>query len=176
MTRTLVALLLILCFLSFSYAQEHNISEFENKEPRHRAAFILGHSFISLDNKEILAIPTFGLDYEYWISDKWGIGIFSDLELISKEVSPTVNDVNIEREYPLVVTLDVLWSPIKHWEFVIGPGFISEKGETEPLVRIGAERDLELGHHWDVPITLFYDKKFDGNYAISIGIGIAKRF
>ena len=176
MKRITGVLLFILISSTYNYAQEQHTTETRNKNPRHRTAFILGHSFISSENKEILSVPTFGLDYEYWISEKWGIGFFSDLELISKEVSPTVNDVNIEREYPLVATLDVLWSPIKHWEFVLGPGFISEKGEIEPLVRIGLERDLELGHHWDVPITLFYDKKFDGNYAISIGIGIAKRF
>ncbi len=172
----MVALILTLFATTFNFAQENNTHELDNHKPRHRVAFILGHSFISIDNQNTLSIPTFGLDYEYWLDDNWGVGVFSDVELITKEVSSSLYDIDVEREYPLVVTLDALWSPIEHWELVFGPGIISEQGDIEPLVRIGVEHDLALHNHWDVPINLFYDKKFDGNYAISIGLGIAKRF
>lgn len=146
------------------------------KDKKHRIAFVLAHSYISLENNQILAIPTFGLDYEYWLCKQWGIGVFTDIELITKEVSPSVDGMSIEREYPLVFTLDVLWNPIKHWELVLGPGFVLEQGETKSLIRLGVEYDLALANHWDVAPNLFYDQKFDGNYAISIGIGIAKSF
>lgn len=147
-----------------------------HKESNHRVAFVLGHSYISLDNNEVLAIPTFGLDYEYWLGEHFGLGVFSDIELITNEVSPSIDGESIEREYPLVFTFDVLWNPVEHWEFVLGPGFVAEKGELVSLVRLGIEYDLELGHHWDVAPNFFYDKMFDGNHAVSIGIGIGKRF
>ncbi len=174
----IVCILLLTSGLGFS--QEHQEASHKDttnqRHKKHRVAFILAHSYISLENNEILSIPTFGLDYEYWLSKRWGIGIFSDVELITKEVSPTVDGMITEREYPIVVTLDVLWNPIEHWELVLGPGFISEKGEIRSLVRVGLEYDLKLSHHWDVAPNIFYDRKFDGNYAVSIGIGIAKSF
>jgi hypothetical protein len=182
MNKTTLFVLIAMITSILSFSQEHTGKEQEHQEPqnieepRHRVAFILGHSYISLDNNEILAIPSFGLDYEYWLSKHWGVGVFSDVELITKELSPSVDGESIEREYPVVVTLDVLWSPIKHWEFVLGPGIISEKGEVESLVRFGVEHDLALGHHWDVALNVFYDQLFNGNHAVSIGIGIAKRF
>jgi len=148
----------------------------EHEEAKHRIAFVLGHSYVSLENDEILSIPTFGLDYEYWFSNHWGIGIFSDIELITNEVSPSVEGNIVERETPLVLTLDVVWNPIEHVEFVLGPGVVFEKGRTNKIVRVGVEYDLTLGHHWDVAPNLFYDQIFDGGYAISIGIGIGKSF
>lgn len=161
--------------LSFLFLSTITFSQ-EHKETNHRVAFVLGHSYVSLENNEVLSIPTFGLDYEYWISDRFGLGIFSDVELITKEVSPSVEGISIEREYPLVLTFDLLWNPIEHWELVVGPGFVAERGEIESLIRLGVEYDLALGHHWDVAPNLFYDQKFDGNYAVSIGIGIGKSF
>lgn len=159
-----------LLFLSQkSFSQHH-------EEAKHRVAFVLGHSYISLDNNEILSIPTFGLDYEYWFNNHWGIGMFSDVELITKKISPTVHGESLEREYPVVFTFDALWNPCPHWEYVIGPGFVVEKGEIESIVRFGVEYDLNLGHHWDVAPNLFYDQKIGGGYAISIGIGIGKSF
>lgn len=148
----------------------------EHEEAKHRVAVVLGHSYVSLDNNEILSIPTFGLDYEYWLSNHWGVGVFSDVELITNEVSPTVDGSVVEREYPVVLTLDVLWNPIEHVEFVVGPGVVIEKGEIEKILRLGVEYDLALGHHWDVAPNVFYDQKIEGGYALSIGIGIGKSF
>lgn len=165
--RLTVFIFLLVCKLSFG--QEH-------EEERHRIALVLGHSYVSLENKEILSIPTFGFDYEYWLNNHWGLGVFSDIELITNAVSPTVDGLVVEREYPLVVTLDVLWNPHKHLEFVIGPGMVIEKRKVKKLIRFGVEYDLTLGHHWDVAPNFFYDQKFDGSYAISIGIGIGKSF
>lgn len=161
--------------LSFIGIQFVGVSQ-NHEGAKHRAAFVLGHSYISLENNQVLAIPTFGLDYEYWLGDHFGLGVFSDVELITKEVSPDVDGENIEREFPMVFTFDLLWSPVEHWEFVLGPGFVTEKGDLTSLVRLGVEYDLELGHHWDVAPNFFYDKMFDGNHTISIGIGVGKRF
>lgn len=148
----------------------------EHAEAKHRVAVVLGHSYVSLENNEILSIPSFGLDYEYWLSNHWGVGIFTDVELIANATNPTIDGVMVEREYPVVVTLDVLWNPRKHLEFVVGPGFVTEKNKIKSLVRFGVEYDLTLGHHWDVAPNLFYDQKLDGGYAVSMGIGIGKSF
>ncbi|MGY5352308.1 hypothetical protein ACXGQW_07065 [Wenyingzhuangia sp. IMCC45533] len=170
MAKCKIILLIVVVFLfKTSWAQEH-------EEAKHRVALVLGHSYVSLDNNEILSIPTFGLDYEYWLNNHWGIGVFSDIELITNELTPTVDDVRVEREYPIVLTFDVVWNPIEHIEFVVGPGFVFEERKTENIIRLGIEYDLTLGHHWDVAPNVFYDQKLNDGYAVSIGIGIGKSF
>lgn len=169
MKSKILVLVLVVFSLKMGWSQEH-------EEAKHRVALVLGHSYVSLDNNEVLSIPTFGFDYEYWINNHWGVGIFSDIELITNELTPTVDGVMVEREYPVVLTLDVVWNPIEHIEFVVGPGFVFEESETEKIIRLGIEYDLTLGHHWDVAPNLFYDQKLDGGYALSIGIGIGKSF
>ena len=165
----------IVFFFAFILTSQTMFSQ-EHEEAKHRVAFVLGHTYVSLENKEILSIPSFGLDYEYWLNNHWGLGLFGDVELISNEVSPTVNGSVVERHSPVVLTLDVVWNPQEHVEFVLGPGVVFEKGEVEKLVRLGLEYDLTLGHHWDVAPNIFYDQKLEGGYAISIGIGIGKSF
>ncbi|NIJ43761.1 hypothetical protein FHR24_000200 [Wenyingzhuangia heitensis] len=152
----------------------------EVREKKHRISVVLGHSYLNLGfeegNKDVLSIPSFGLDYEYWFKEKWGIGVFSDIELVSSKVSEELHGGVIDRRYPVVITLDALWNPIEHLEFVLGPGVIFEDGEVKDLVRIGVEYDLALGHHWDVAPSFFYDHATDGISNISIGIGVGKSF
>ena len=147
---------------------------------KHRIGMVLGHSYLNLGfelgNKDVLSIPSFGLDYEYWFKPILGFGIFTDIELISSKDAEQLHGGVIDREYPVVITLDALWSPFEHIEFVIGPGVIFENGEVKDLIRIGLEYDLSLSNHWDVAPSLFYDHATDGISNISIGIGIGKRF
>ncbi|MDO6736401.1 hypothetical protein [Wenyingzhuangia sp. 2_MG-2023] len=160
-------------------AQEIEEKE-EVKEKRHRVSVVLGHSYLNLGyelgNKDVLSIPSFGLDYEYWFKKKWGIGVFSDVELISSKESEELHGGVIDRRYPVVITLDALWNPVEHLEFVLGPGVIFENGEVKDLIRIGLEYDLNIGHHWDVAPSFFYDHATDGISNLSIGIGIGKSF
>lgn len=154
--------------------------ETEEEFKRHRVSFVLGHSYLNLGfekgNKDVLSIPSFGLDYEYWIKPNFGIGLFTDAELISSKTGDELHNGTIEREYPLVVTVDALWSPVEHLEFVLGPGVVFENGKVKDLIRIGLEYDLDLSHHWDVAPSIFYDHATDGISNVSIGIGIGKRF
>ena len=57
-----------------------------------------------------------------------------------------------------------------------GPGIELEKEENFYVVRTGLEYELELGSHWDVSPTIFYDSRIDAYDTFSIGIGIGKHF
>lgn len=162
-----IFLVFILSSVSLTYSQEQT-------HLKNRVAGLISHSYLTQKTGGVLAVPSFGVDYEHWLNEKFGLGIFADIELITNEI--VKGNSQISREFPVVITADMIWKPLEKVELVIGPGVEIENGESIKLVRIGTEYDLHLGHHWDVAPSLFYDHKFEHGGAFSIGIGVGKSF
>lgn len=157
-----------------NHHQESKTHEFKH----FRISAVLYHTYIGTrtsDGKEMLIVPSIGLDLEYWLNERWGIGSHNDLELISFEVEGR-GGTFIEKETPVLLTVDVLWKPWKGLVLLAGPGVEFEREENLFVVRGGLEYELELGSHWDVAPTIFYDSRIDAYDTFSVGIGIGKRF
>ncbi len=60
--------LIALLFFTIGYVSAQETKEIRDK--KHRVSVVLGHSYLNLGfelgNKDVLSIPSFGLDYEYW--------------------------------------------------------------------------------------------------------------
>ena len=139
---------------------------------------MLDHTYIgteTLKGKEYLVVPAIGLDAEYWFNGKWGIGLHNDLELVTYEVQREGEHL-FERNSPVLLTVDGLWKPARHFVFLIGPGVELEERETLLVVRGGVEYEIELSSHWDISPTIFYDTRLHAYDTFSFGIGIGKRF
>ena len=119
-----VAALALAFFLFFSaivVAQEHSTNSTQDPEIHEfrnfRMSVVLYHTYIGTktsDGKKMLIVPSVGLDLEYWFNQKWGIGSHNDLELVNFEVEE-IGGTFIERETPVLFTLNALWKP---WYFV----------------------------------------------------------
>lgn len=143
----------------------------------HRLAILLAHTHVpAREQKEGLFIPSWGLDYEYWLNDRWGIGLHSDLELQAFVIEQRESDEVLKREYPLVLTLDLLMNPWRGFVLEAGPGYEFERNETFFLLRFGASYEFELPGQWDIAPTFFYDTRIDAFNTYSIGIVVGKRF
>lgn len=144
--------------------------------PHYRVAVLIGHTLIEGRHVEgSLFIPSWGLDLEYWPSAKWGIGLHNDLELESFILIGPEGE-EIERMQPLVITADALYQFKKGWIISLGPGIEIERGENYPLVRLGIEWEIEMGKHFDLAPTIFYDQRLDGYHTWSVALGVGKRF
>lgn len=169
--------------ISHLHAQEVLVEEEieieEEEEIKHfRIGLVLAHTYIpkgTSEGKQVTSIPAYGLDLEYWVNEKWGLGFHNEVELEMYEVE-TGEMTFIEREYPLVVTLDALYKPYKELIFVIGYGVEFEKSENLNLIRFGAEYEFDLGNNWDMSPNFTYDYRFDNYGTYSIGIGVGKKF
>lgn len=147
-----------------------------NLFPHFRGAVFISHTFIpAVAENTRVAIPSYGLDLEYWFNHDWGIGLHNDLELESFIIEQDHEEF-LERDYPLVSSLDLLYRPWKGLVFQIGPGIEIDRNETFFLFRLGMEYEIELGHHWDLYPTFFYDTREDAFTTISLGLGVGKRF
>ncbi len=164
-----------------SYAQDtdvHHVHSSEQKLPPVRIAALIGHTLIPEEHAgENFFIPSWGLDIEYWFSNKLGVGIHSDLEMETFVILRSNEEqTELERLSPLVSTLDVLYKPWKGLVLQLGPGLEFERSENFPLFRMGIEYEFEIHNHWDISPTAFYDTRFGEYHTWSIALGIGKQF
>lgn len=145
--------------------------------PHHRIALLLGHTHVPANAEgDGMLIPSWGLDYEYWFNPRWGLGLHTDLELQTFLIDRSGEDL-LERDYPLVLTLDALYKPWKGLVIQLGPGYELERNENFYLVRVGLEYEIEMGHrNWDLSPSVFYDTRIDAYDSWSIALGVGKRF
>ena len=147
-----------------------------NTLPHFRVAAFISHTFIpGVAEGQRVAIPSYGLDIEYWWSHKLGVGLHNDLELETFIIDAGREEF-LEREYPLVSSLDLLYRPWKGLVVQAGPGVEIDRNRSFFLLRVGLEYEIELGHHWDLYPTLFYDVREDAYTTLSLGLGVGKRF
>lgn len=177
-----ILLLLIPLFLTGQslYAQEHETNDkgSHRKTSYFRISTAIAHTFVpeeTTDGTKTAVLPSLGLDIEFWVNHKFGIGLHNDLELMTFEVKENEN-ILIEREYPFLMTLDALWKPYKELVVFVGPGIELEPVENYFVFRAGCEYEVEISTHWDLSPLVFYDIR-DGAYnTLSVGIGIGYRF
>lgn len=168
--------ILTLLFINFTcllYTQEHH-QDFKH----FRISPVLSHTYIPMATNEgdkTVIVPSLGLDLEYWFNEKLGFGFHNDLELETFEII-TNDKLVIEKELPVVLTLDGLYKFSKNWIIIFGTGVEFEKNENLFIIRSGIEYEVEFGNHWDVAPTIFYDYRSRNFGTWSIGIGIGKRF
>ncbi len=155
-----------------------SIHSVEERIPPFRVAVLIGHTLIPDEHSgEEFFIPSWGLDLEYWFNKEWGIGLHSDLEIETFVlVRENAEQDELERQSPLVLTLDALFKPWKGLVFQVGPGIEIERSENFPLLRLGLEYEFELPNHWDIAPSFFYDNRFGAYHTWSIALGVGKRF
>lgn len=157
---------------------EETEKEIEESEGPFRVGFLIMHTFIpttTSEGRELLILPSLGLDIEYWFSDRFGLGLHNDLELESFEVEKEEEEI-IERSFPFVITLDGLFKIKRRWVLVLGTGLEIENNETFALFRTGLEYEVEIGKGWDLSPSFAYDFRLNAFDTWSVGLGVGYRF
>lgn len=177
MRRIVPAILLLFLVQIHMHAQsshEHTLHHEDRSSLR--AAILIGHTLIPVPHaRENILIPSWGFDLEYWFNHTWGIGWHNDLE-IESFIIQRPNDELIERENPLVTTLDLLYKPVGGLVILMGPGCEIARGQNFLLFRLGFEYEIELSNHWDLAPSLFFDSREDSFHTWSLGLGVGYRW
>ena len=175
--------LLVVAFLTFSisaFGQNEETNHSQHKSDSHfRVSVAIAHTFLpeeTVEGTKNLILPTFALDLEYWMNYHWGIGLHNDLELLNFEVEDDHHNVYIEREFPVLITLDALWRPNNNLVLFAGPGIELESNKNYFVFRAGAEYEIPFSTNWDVSPLAFYDIR-DGAYnTVTFGLGVGYTF
>jgi hypothetical protein len=178
--RLLFLFFILIIFHGTTSGQEHSVHEDEHSAEQTglRVSAAIGHTYLPKDTQEgkrTVILPSFGLDVEYWITHKWGIGMHNDLELQIFEVAENEETI-IERDFPVLITIDVLFRPIRHLSLYAGPGVELERSQNFFVTRLGIEYEIPIGNGWDVFPAIFHDVRKDAYDTYSINLGIAKTF
>ena len=164
--------------ITAAFAQEHEKKEEVALKGTHRLTVVLGHSHLSegiQDNgkKGWKTVPSTGIDYDYWIHNKWAIGVQTDIVIEDFEVEDH-NHTVIERSKPLSTVAVAIFKPGEHISFLAGMGGEFAKEENFALTRLGIEAGWEMKNHWEFGISLLYDIKWSAYDTWVFGFGISK--
>jgi len=160
------------------FAQEHEKKEEVALKGTHRLTLVLGHSHLSEGIKENgkkgwKTVPSTGIDYDYWLSNHWAIGVQTDIVIEDFEVEDHDQTV-IERSKPLSTVAVAIFKPGEHVSFLAGMGGEFAKEENFALTRLGIETGWEMKNHWEFGISLLYDIKWSAYDTWVFGFGISK--
>jgi hypothetical protein len=171
-----IRLTVIICsIMSVTMAQEDDIDKASpvnhGMKGSNRLSLGLGHTTISqgqVDGKtQWLATASWSLNYDYWLADKWAIGLQNDIILESFKIQDRFEET-IERSYPVSVIPIVIYKPGVHFSLIGGLGAEFSEGHTLTVTRVGMEYGFHLPKHWEVGAALVWDNKW--NYYNSWGI------
>lgn len=157
--------------------------EEEEAEGKHRITLVLGHAHVpegigSDGQRKVLVLGSWGLDYDYWLSAHWAVGLHSDFIVENFELEEHFGREKavIKRSRPLASALVVTYKPGKHLTFLAGGGGEFAKEENFLLIRAGVEYGWELPNEWELGVSLMNDFKIDAYDSWLFGLGVSKFF
>ncbi|HTE24616.1 hypothetical protein [Flavitalea sp.] len=180
MQRNRISIVVFLLITINIFGQEEKTEETgdENLKGTHRFSLLIGHSHLSqgiMENgkRGWKAIPSWGLDYDYWISNHWAVGLQNDMMIESFEVEDHDQKV-LERTRPFASIASVLFKPKDHVTFLGGAGGEFAKEGSFFVTRLGIESGWEMKNNWEFGVSLAYDIKWNGYDTWVVAFGISK--
>lgn len=153
---------------------------------KHSIAVMLGHTHISegrdaIGDSKWLAVPSFAIDYNYLINERWSVGLHNDIIIesffVERHLSGGEEQEILEREYPIASIAMIGYKFSDHFTFNAGAGGEFASGENFVMLRFGFEGGWHMPDpSWELIGGINYDIKIDGYDIWNLTFGVAKRF
>jgi hypothetical protein len=154
-------------------AQETESEEFK---PIIRGAVMMANSYAphaTEGGKEVIIIPTWGFDADYFFHPRWSVALQGDVKLQSFEIEE--EQTTLERSFPVSVTGVLHYHALHHWSFYVGPGYEFESHKNLFLVRAGTEYSFEITENFEIALNLIYENKEEVYDTWTFGIAFNKK-
>ena len=150
----------------------------EHNRSGHKITLVMAYSVIdnsfAAETNDILLVPTFGLNYDFFINARWGIGLHTDIMLQQYKVEKHGGHEEILRENPVAICGMAVFKPHHRWILMAGYGVEVEKHESFQMIRSGVEYGIPLPKHWELGFTLEFDYKINTYSSLMFGVGFNK--
>ena len=178
MKRLVVLIFTALFFSNSALGQEKVEKEVAlGNKGWHQLSFMLSHSIIGEGivngTKRSISAPSLGFDYNYWVQNKWAIGLQTDIITESFKIEDNGGAV-IDRSTPIAIVPAISFKPIDHSMFILGLGKEYAKEGDFTLTRLGYEYSFELPRKYELSLGLTFDKKCEAYNIWTFGIIISK--
>jgi hypothetical protein len=180
-TALLVAVLLV----HFSGSAQEKEEPVVPEHARHEVSLLIAHTGVSQGvnvngERGWLMLPSWGLNYNYWLSERWAIGLHTDLITETFVVKENHNEAKgepeVERTRPIAPAIMASFRPHHHWAFTLGAGAeFAQEGDLF-LMRAGTEYTIHLGGPWETSGSFAYDLRSNAYDSYTLGIGITRTF
>ena len=150
-----------------------------NEKSKHSISLLISHTQINEglnenNKKQWLSLPSWGINYNYSLSEKWNLGVHTDIIIEDFKVeSLSKKGEIIERSYPIASALVTSYKPNKYLSVLLGPGAELAKGHNFFLIRTGVEFGAHINFRWEFIANLINDYKFKAYNSWGIGVGLA---
>lgn len=183
--------LTLLFYAQLSFAQEHKAHEQHVQNPehneehsqehphaKHMISVEIGHTHLSegvrAGEKQWITVPSWAINYNYSLTDKWKVGLHTDIIIENFEVEAHGDSETIERSKPVSVVGIIGYKPLHHLGVGMGVGFEYAPEETFTVIRLGIEPGFPINHKWEAVFSMVYDIKIDAYNSWSMGVGFAR--
>lgn len=165
-----------------------SVSAQEKKEQKegmkgtHQLSLMISHSHIfegvnDEGEKKWLVMPSWGLDYNYWLANKWSVGIHADIIVEDFKVEKEGESSEIlQRSTPFCAVGAAQFKPGKHSVFILALGGEFAKEGNYFVTRAGYEYGWELPHNWELSAGLTYDFKWNAYDTWTLGLSVSHLF
>lgn len=127
------------------------------------------------DSGATLILPNIGLNYKYWIDEKFAIGWYNNIVALTYKVDSD-SQQDLDREYPVTSTIVGIFKPWKNFSLFTGPGLEIDKNKTLFVIRFGVDYSFPLSNDWHLTPRFIFDNLSSDIQAYTLGIGVSKRF
>lgn len=175
----LIALVLVIAFNPI-FAQENNHQVVETALKRHKIGLFSGNTLIHgvhnthTGKEQYILAPTFGMDYEYWLSHKWAIGTYNEVAFLNIEVEQD-HELFVKRETGMLFSCVAVYEAFPRFSIFAGSGVEVDPNHTLWIRYLGAEYAFIRSDNWEVSVSAGYVNK-DLYDAFTFGFVIGRRF
>jgi hypothetical protein len=157
-----------------SYAQE------SEKFRHHQIIATIGHAAIPSSEEEgssdeFIAVPTWGLAYEYDFNEIIGLGIKSDIELSNYKIEDNEEQI-IVREYPVSLVAFVKVIPVAGFGIYAGGGMEFSGEGNLSVFNFGLSYDVDFLERWILAPEIGYELKGGHTSVFTVGLSVGCRF
>lgn len=173
----------------------HQELHHEEHHKKHAISLVISHTHIRSGVKNNtgdnwMALPSFGINYNYSFNEKWAIGLHNDIiieEFTVEDPNANGNEVElhknedpeiegIERGRPIASAVMLTYKPHEHIALLAGGGMEFSKLENFALIRFGVEFPFHIPNNWEILGVMTYDINIDAYDGFTFGFGLAKLF
>jgi len=144
--------------------------------PKIRGAIMMANSHVpnaTEGGKEVVIIPTWGFDVDYYFHARWSVALQGDIKLQSFEVED--GQATLERTNPFAIAGVLHYHALRHWSFYLGPGYEFESHKNLFLVKAGTEYSFEISEDFEIALNLIYENKEEVYDAWTFGVAFNKK-